>query len=126
MKLSALVDSTRRFVADELPVGQVVDELPVGQVVDEPAPRRPALSAVAPYAPAPFAQLARRCYRLRIDVPYGYAGGLLAGNLPYYKQKRRRAVHQQCPERRVKLWQWRLSRAYWYRTEGVMYWGTVA
>jgi hypothetical protein len=51
-----------------------------------------ALSAVAPYAPAPFAQLARRCYRLRIDVPKGYAGGLYAGNLPYYRQGRRRSA----------------------------------
>lgn len=40
-------------------------------------------------APRPFLQLARRCWRLRIDVPRGYLAGM--GNAPWYYQRRRRS-----------------------------------
>jgi hypothetical protein len=42
-----------------------------------------------PIAPRPFCQLARRCWRLRIELPRGYFGGLSAP--PWYRRMRRRA-----------------------------------
>jgi hypothetical protein len=80
-----------------------------------------------PLAPRPFSQLAARCYRLHIPVPYGYAGALIVGSPAWYRSGRRRGpVHQQCPSRRREVWRRRLRRAYWHRTELVLYWGKVA
>jgi hypothetical protein len=40
-----------------------------------------------PIAPRPFTQLARRCWRLRIEVPRGYLSGVSAP--PWYRRMRR-------------------------------------
>jgi hypothetical protein len=68
-----------------------------------------------PIAPRPFVQLARRCWRLRTDVPRGYLGGIC--NAPWYHARRRRraAVALRTAEARD-LSRRRLNRAYWRRT----------
>jgi hypothetical protein len=63
-----------------------------------------------PLAPRPFTQLVRRSWRLRIEIPRGYAGSIDA--VPWYRRMRRRPAALV-----VRRCQWRAVLRHWYRLD---------